>query len=114
MGWTTLKRAQAEATPGSEEAAVPAGAALAAPEPAQDTTPGNRGGRVRRRRARWVALALIVALLAIAGYVGLIGWSAIGHATAARGDLRRVDAAVERARAGDVDAATLAGLRDEL
>jgi hypothetical protein len=122
MGWRTIRRARAEAPAGEGAAAATAAGAPPAAHGETDGgadepmgAPGAAAGRGQpRRRGRRVALGLLVALLGLGAYVGLIGWRALGHATAARDDLRRVDAAVERARSGDVDAATLAALRDEL
>jgi hypothetical protein len=75
-------------------------------------------GRVRRfrpgRRARLGALLAVVLLLGLASYGGIIAHRARGHAETARADIRRVNDGVDRARAGGVDRATVAGLRDDL
>jgi hypothetical protein len=55
-----------------------------------------------------------VLLLGLAIYCGAIAYRALGHAEAARDDIRRVNAGVDRARAGGVDRAAVAGLRDDL
>src|SRR5688572_2026231 len=83
MGLPMVRRERPEAAP------IDADAAAAGRE--SDGAPGGGAaapGGAGRRRRRVAALTLGAALVILAIYVGLVGRSALGHATAARDDLR--------------------------